>query len=138
MDSPHALSEHSLLLRYFQPVEIADLVGDEGAGRLAGVLGQYSSITKLNLAGNGIGEDGAGVLAGVLGECSSLAMLDVGYGVSRCAHRVGDAIQYENPHAAALQALSPGEIRRRLNEGRLAQGWSPLSEPRDSPPRTPD
>ena len=138
MDSPHALSEHSLLLRYFQPVEIADLVGDEGAGRLAGVLGQYSSITKLNLAGNGIGEDGAGVLAGVLGECSSLAMLDVGYGVSRCAHRVGDAIQYGNPHAAALQALSPWEIRRRFNEFRLERGWYPLSEPRYSPPCTPD
>ena len=134
----HILPRQTPFHFYFQPVEIADLVGDEGAGRLAGVLGQYSSITKLNLAGNGIGDDGAGVLAGVLGEGSSLAMLDVGYGVSRCAHRVGDAIQYGNPHAAALQALSPWEIRRRFNEFRLERGWYPLSEPRYSPPCTPD
>ena len=51
--------------------------GDEGAGRLAGVLGQCSSLAVLNLYGNGIGADGAGRLAGVLGQCSLLAELNL-------------------------------------------------------------
>ena len=53
-------------------------IGNEGARRLAGVLGQCSSLTDLNLGGNGIGEEGAGRLAGVLGQCSSLTVLNLG------------------------------------------------------------
>ena len=44
----------------------------EGAGRLAGVLGQCSSLACLDVGYNGIGADGAGRLAGVLGKCSSI------------------------------------------------------------------
>ena len=52
-------------------------IGAEGAGRLAGVLGQCFSLAELHLGGNGIGAEGAGRLAGVLGQCSSLAELDL-------------------------------------------------------------
>ena len=52
-------------------------IGAEGADRLAGVLGQCSSLAELNLAGNGIGAEGAGRLAEVLGQCSSLAVLNL-------------------------------------------------------------
>ena len=37
-------------------------IGDEGAGRLAGVLGQCSSLIKLDLEDNGIDEDGIAIL----------------------------------------------------------------------------
>ena len=52
-------------------------IGDEGAGRLAGVLGQCSSLATLNLRYNDIGAEGSTRLAGVLGQCSSLATLDL-------------------------------------------------------------
>ena len=52
-------------------------IGAEGAGRLAGVLGQCCSLAVLNLQRNRIGAEGAGRLAGVLGQCSSLAKLDL-------------------------------------------------------------
>ena len=114
-------------------------IGAEGADRLAGVLAQCSSLAVLKLAGNRIGADGAGRLADVLGQCLSLAVLDLGgNGIGAEGVVVGSAIQYENPHAAAIRALSPGEIRRSFNEFRLERGWSPLSEPRYSPPCTPD
>ena len=48
----------------------ATRIGAEGAERLAGVLGQCSSLAVLNLAENGIGDEGAERLAGVLGQCS--------------------------------------------------------------------
>ena len=42
------------------------------------VLGQYSSwFSHLTLSWNAIGDEGAGRLAGVLGQCSSLAHLDL-------------------------------------------------------------
>ena len=37
-------------------------IGDEGAGRLAGVLGQCSSLTKLDLSCNYIDDDGIATL----------------------------------------------------------------------------
>ena len=44
------------------------------------VLGQCSSsIRHLSLSDNQIGAEGAGRLAGVLGQCSSLAHLDLSY-----------------------------------------------------------
>ena len=52
-------------------------IGADGAGMLAGVLGQCSSLTVLDLSGNDIGDEGAGRLAGVLGQCSSLTVLDL-------------------------------------------------------------
>ena len=52
-------------------------IGAEGAGSLAGVLGQCSSLATLHLRYNNIGVEGAGRLAGVLGQCSSLTMLDL-------------------------------------------------------------
>ena len=54
-------------------------IGAEGAGSLAGVLGQCSSLAELHLGYNSIGAEGAGRLAGVLGQCSSLAELDLRY-----------------------------------------------------------
>ena len=54
-------------------------IGDEGAQGLAGVLGQCSSLAALELRENEIGDEGARSLAQVLGECSSLATLDLGY-----------------------------------------------------------
>ena len=41
-------------------------------GRLAGVLGQCSSLAVLDLSDNDIGDEGAGRLATGLGQCSSL------------------------------------------------------------------
>ena len=37
-------------------------IGADGAGMLAGVLGQCSSLTKLDLEDNGIDEDGFAIL----------------------------------------------------------------------------
>ena len=68
-----------------------------GAERLAGVLGQCSSLAELNLAGNGIRSEGAGRLAGVLGQCSSLAELDLSYN------------GIDNDGIAMLQACWPGD-----------------------------
>ena len=45
-----------------------NLIGDEGAGRLAEVLGQCSALAVLDLGHNGIGAEGAGRLAGGLGQ----------------------------------------------------------------------
>ena len=52
-------------------------LGADGAGRLAGVLGQCAALAHLDLADNYIGADGAGRLAGVLGQCGALAHLDL-------------------------------------------------------------
>ena len=54
-------------------------ISDEGAGRLAAVLGQCASLAHLDLQENGIGDEGAGRLAVVLGQCASLAHLDLRY-----------------------------------------------------------
>ena len=56
-------------------------IGDEGAGRLAGVLGQCCSLAKLDLSENDIGDEGAESLAEVLGKCSSLSELDFTFNV---------------------------------------------------------
>ena len=53
-----------------------------GAERLAGGLGQCSSLAELNLKNNCIGywspsQEGARRLAGVLGQCSSLQKLNL-------------------------------------------------------------
>ena len=53
-------------------------VTHEGARSLAAVLGQCSSLARLDLRGNMIKAQGARSLASVLGQCSSLAMLDLG------------------------------------------------------------
>jgi len=50
-------------------------IGAEGAGRLAEVLEQCSSLAVLNLAGNLIRAEGAGRLAGGLGQGSSRAVV---------------------------------------------------------------
>ena len=50
----------------------------QGAGRLARVLGQCSSLAELYLSCNNIGDEGATSLAGVLGQCSVLTTLDLG------------------------------------------------------------
>ena len=49
-------------------------IGDEGAGRLAAVLGQCASLAHLNLHANGIGAEGAGRLAAVAKRCPSLTI----------------------------------------------------------------
>ena len=54
-------------------------IGDEGAGRLAGVLGQCRSLAHLDLSLNSIRDEGAGRLAGVLGQCRSLAHLHLNW-----------------------------------------------------------
>ena len=53
-------------------------IGAEGSCSLAQVLGQCSSLTKLDLSKNGIGGEGVKSLAEVLGQCSSLAKLNLG------------------------------------------------------------
>ena len=53
-------------------------MGVEGARSLAAVLGQCSSLARLDLRGNMIKAQGARSLASVLGQCSSLATLDLG------------------------------------------------------------
>ena len=52
-------------------------IGDEGAGRLAEVLGSMTALTMLGLGSNEIGDEGAGRLAGVLGSMTSLTSLDL-------------------------------------------------------------
>ena len=49
-------------------------IGDEGAGRLAAVLGQCASLAHLDLGGNGIGSEGAERLAAVAERCPSLTI----------------------------------------------------------------
>ena len=49
-------------------------IGDEGAGRLAAVLGQCASLAHLNLCVNGIGAEGAERLAAVAKRCPSLTI----------------------------------------------------------------
>ena len=49
-------------------------IGDEGAGRLAAVLGQCASLDHLNLGGNGIGAEGAGRLAALAEHCPSISI----------------------------------------------------------------
>lgn len=66
-------------------------IGDEGAGRLARVLGECNELAYLDLRLNGIGAESVGRLAGVLGACKALAHLglgmnDIGYeGAGRLA-----------------------------------------------------
>ncbi len=54
-------------------------IGDGGAERLSGVLGQCRELVHLNLSGNCIGTGGAERLAGVLTQCPALAHLDVSW-----------------------------------------------------------
>jgi Ran GTPase-activating protein (RanGAP) involved in mRNA processing and transport len=54
-------------------------IGGEGAGRLAAVLPECTSLAHLDLGWNGIGDEGAGRLAAVLPQCTSLAYLHLGY-----------------------------------------------------------
>ena len=79
------------------------LTGYEGAGRLAGVLGQCSSLAELNLRDNDIRDEGAGRLAVVLGQCSSLAELDLSY------NGIGD------DGIAMLRACWPGKSGLEIN-----------------------
>ena len=52
-------------------------IGDEGAGKLAGVLAQCLALASLNLKCNQIGIQGANRLAGVLSQCLLLSFLDL-------------------------------------------------------------
>jgi Ran GTPase-activating protein (RanGAP) involved in mRNA processing and transport len=52
-----------------------NFIGDEAAGRLAGVLAQCPALSRLNLSTNHIGDDGAGSFAGVLMQCPALSFL---------------------------------------------------------------
>ena len=47
-------------------------IGADGAGRLAGVLGQCSLLAELNLAGNGIGADGIRLLRTSIRDATQL------------------------------------------------------------------
>ena len=71
----HVLGQCSSSIRHLSLSD--NQIGAEGAGSLAGVLGQLPSLAHLNLDCNKIGEEGAGRLAEVLGQCSSLAHLDL-------------------------------------------------------------
>eukprot|EP00961_Rhodomonas_salina_P218398 2951201-Rhodomonas_salina.1 len=48
-------------------------MGAEGAGRLAGVLGECKALAYLSLYSNEIDDEGVGRLAGALVECKALA-----------------------------------------------------------------
>ena len=54
-----------------------DEIGDSGAERLTGVLGQSRALAHLNLGHNYIGAAGAKSLAGVLTQCPALAHLNL-------------------------------------------------------------
>ena len=84
-------------------------IGDEGAGRLAGVLGQCCSLAKLDLSENDIGDEGAESLAEVLGKCSSLSELDFTFNV----------IDDDGIAMSSRRNLIPGCERRR------ASSWRP-------------
>ena len=71
----HVLGQCSSSIRHLSLSD--NQIGAEGAGSLAGVLGQLPSLAHLNLDCNKIGEEGAGRLAEVLGQCSSLSHLDL-------------------------------------------------------------
>ena len=59
------------------PESHQNYIGEGGAERLAGVLGQCTALAHLNLRINEIGPAGAQSLAGVLGQCAELAHLDL-------------------------------------------------------------
>ena len=50
-------------------------IGDEGAGRLAAVLGQCASLAHLDLCNNRIGAEGAGRHRAVAMRCSGLVIV---------------------------------------------------------------
>ena len=52
-------------------------IGDEGTGKLAGVLAECGSLTHLIFGSNRIGADGAGRLADALRKCKALAHLNL-------------------------------------------------------------
>eukprot|EP00961_Rhodomonas_salina_P092681 1247284-Rhodomonas_salina.1 len=62
-----------------------NMLGDAGAGRLAGVLGECKGLAHLDLRQNMLGAEGAEKLAGALGECKELACLVLS------GNRIGDA-----------------------------------------------
>jgi Ran GTPase-activating protein (RanGAP) involved in mRNA processing and transport len=94
-------------------------IGNEGASRLAGVLGQCPALAHVDLSDNRIGADGAGALAGVLAQCPALAHLNLG------RNQIGDQgtgrLTSMMRHYAALAHLnlSHNEIRDK-GVGRLA------------------
>ena len=54
-------------------------IGPAGTERLAGVLGQCTTLVHLNLSCNVIGSDGTESLPGVLGQCTALTQVDLQY-----------------------------------------------------------
>eukprot|EP00961_Rhodomonas_salina_P080601 1084508-Rhodomonas_salina.1 len=59
-----------------------NVIGDEGAGLLSGVLGKWrDTLAHVDLSHNVIFAPGAGRVAGVLGTCNALAYLDLGHNV---------------------------------------------------------
>ena len=77
------------------------------AGRLAGVLAQCPSLSRLYLHGNQLGSAGAGLLAGVLPQCPALSLLTLE------GHNIGDQgagmLAGELAQCPALSALHLGD-----------------------------
>jgi Ran GTPase-activating protein (RanGAP) involved in mRNA processing and transport len=94
-------------------------IGNEGASRLAGVLGLCPALAHVDLSDNRIGADGAGRLAGALAQCPALAHLNLG------RNHIGDqgtgrlASMMRHYAALAHLDLSHNEIRDK-GVGRLA------------------
>ena len=88
----HAFTEDLQLLMEKEgqaELRLADnKIGAQAAERLAGVLGQCSSLAELDLRDNRIGVDGAERLAGVLGQCSLLVELHL------LGNGIGVAVSY--------------------------------------------
>ena len=78
VDSPHALSEHSLLLRYFQPVEIADLVDEVRASKVEPLIDLPAAMDPCSKFYR---KDNAGSVV----EVSAIACITRSRGQSDCA-----------------------------------------------------
>ena len=87
------------------------MIGDDGAGRLAGRLAQCRALAHLNLSYNHIESDGAESLAGVLAQCKALAHLDL-----RSSNEIGSG---GARRLAEVQAKRPALVHLYLNDIRL-------------------
>jgi Ran GTPase-activating protein (RanGAP) involved in mRNA processing and transport len=72
-------------------------MGNQGAGRLAAVLGQCASLAHLDLSDNAIRAEGVQSFTAVLPQCASLARLDL---------RWNDLRRQEKEMFAAMQLPS--------------------------------
>jgi len=84
--------------------------GAEGAGLLAAVLPQCTSLAHLHLCGNYIEAEGAGRLAAVLPQCTSLAHLHLcgncieAEGAGRLAAVLGQCLAHLNLNYNGIRA----------------------------------